>query len=528
VIGARRAAPRKFYKTLAHCAMKAMKLKVLTALTLAAVCAGCSSISTQGADRAPGSQPTHYEPTLDSLSKHPLPQWWKDAKFGIFIHWGPYSVPAYAALGGGGNGIPPKCSGLSEWYWFVQQVPSCDAWTHHRKTYGANFGYDDFIPQWTASAFDPDAWIRLFQEAGAKYFVLTSKHHDGFALWPTATNSRNAVEMGPRRDLVGALFDAAHRAGDQVKPGLYYSIPEWYNPAPRPVDAYAPNKKIEFVFAPLAPPRNAYTQAPVPYTGYVPISDYAAGQVRPQLKELVDRYHPDVIWCDIGGREDYFRSNESIAYYYNKAALTNPDGVVVDDRCADKRATHFDYNTVEYGQGNATPPFEATRGMGASFGYNAQEGDSDYLSAHELIKTLVGTVAAGGNFLLDIGPKADGTIPDSMTTRLQAIGAWLRINGAAIYASTPWTQASDGSGNYFTVGKDNALYIIATAWPGQELIVNAAVPVTANTKITLLGSDGASLPHRRIGSQLIVTMPANGEQRTATSSQYAFALRVAE
>lgn len=491
----------------------------------------CGRSSLPEENRTPDSPTSRYSATPASLATHPLPQWWKDAKFGIFIHWGVYSVPAFAPRGASALvGPPPDCTGYAEWYWFVQQIPGCQAWTHHLQTYGADFVYDDFIPQWTADRFDPDAWLQLFQEAGAKYFVLTSKHHEGFALWPTATTRRNAVEMGPHRDLVGALFEAAHRAGDKVKPGLYYSIPEWYNPAPKPADAYAPTGTNNLVFGPPAgslPPRNAYTQLPVPYTGYVAITDYAAGQVRPQLKELVDLYHPDVIWCDIGGREDYFLSNESIAYYYNQTAATNPEGVVVDDRCGDKAATHFDYNTVEYGNGSAVPPFEATRGMGASFGYNAQETDADYLSPAELIKTLVSTVASGGNLLLDIGPKADGTIPDSMTTRLQAMGAWLRINGTAIYGSRQWTQSNDGSGNYFTIGQEGALYIIATTWPGQTLTVNAAIPVTAATRITLLGSDNTPLAYRRSGSQLLITMPDGGDQRAATNSENAFVFRVA-
>ncbi|MFD0949043.1 alpha-L-fucosidase [Paraperlucidibaca wandonensis] len=527
-----------------------MSKNYFTPLLLAtAMLSGCDnsgvssdSESVSGGSEGVPSTAIHYEATKESLDQHQLPQWWADAKFGIFIHWGLYSVPAYAPTGYPGipPGIaaPPGCSPYAEWYWFVQQAPICLTWSKHLQNQGAGFVYDDFIPQWKADSFDPDAWIKLFEQAGAKYFVLTTKHHDGFALWPTRTTQRNAMDMGPKRDLVGELFAAAHRADDRVKPGLYFSIPEWYNPAPKPLDAYLPTDlsvdsalaTFGTIFGPLSiyGPRNAYTQLPVPYTGQGTVRDYASDIVRPQFEELINDYKPSIIWCDIGGRESYFKSNQSIANFYNNAKTTHPEGVVVNDRCGEKSKTHLDFNTVEFGAGSPIPPFEATRGIGESFGFNMEEEKSNhYLSASELIHTLVSTVAQGGNLLLDIGPKADGSIPDSMTTRLQAIGAWLGINGKSIYGSTQWTQSSDGGSNYFTVGKDGALYIIATEWPSaQTLTVNASVPLTASSKIVLLGSDGTPLQYKQNGSQLVITLPSGGAQMAATKSQSAFVFRV--
>jgi len=501
--------------------------KILCAAAIAALLTGCNG-SGGSSSRLGDAQPTHYEPTLESLDQHQLPAWWKDGKFGIFIHWGIYSVPAWAPTDelGKQQDVTP----YAEWYGFkLHSEPQSATWQYHLQTYGQDVVYDDFIPQFTAERFDPDAWVRLFEEAGAKYFVLTSKHHDGFALWPTATSNRNSMVMEPHRDLVGELFAAAHRANDRVKPGLYYSIPEWYNPASRPPDLYsdrdpATRLAYEYSFGSHVPYHNGYTGLPIPYTGYIPVDDYATGQVIPQIHELIERYHPDVLWCDIGGRGDYFQSNQIVADFLNAAQMTNPDGVVVNDRCGDS-TTHGDHRTPEYAPGFPEPPFESTRGMGFSFGYNAAEADEDYLSPKELIKTLVDAVAHGGNLLLDIGPAADGSIPAPMVERLQAMGDWLRINGEAIYGSRMWSQVEDGT-TRFTVGAHGTLYIIALEWPGTQLTVNAPVPLTSASRIVLLGSNGAPLAYQSNGSQLTITMPANGNQAAAATSEHAFVFRV--
>lgn len=468
-------------------------------------------------------EPVSYEPTATSLARHRIPAWWQDGKFGVFIHWGVYSVPAYAPPGASPFELSPNCSAYAEWYWFVQQVPACTTWRHHLQTYGPDLVYDDFIPRFRAERFDPDAWVRLFARAGARYFVLTAKHHDGFSLWCTGTTRRNACEMGPRRDLVGALIAAARRDGDRVRPGLYYSIPEWYNPAPRPASATDGTGVNAPLFASVFPPRNAYTQVPVPYTGYTTIADYAAGQVRPQLRELIDRYHPSVLWCDIGGDEDYFRSNETIAHYFNQARRTTPEGVVVDDRCGDP-TTHRDYKTSEYKTTYPRPPFEATRGMGSSFGYNSQESDGSYLTGEQLIATLVSTVAHGGNLLLNVGPRADGTIPEPMADRLRAIGDWLAINGEAIYGSRPWTRP-EAEDLRFTVGPAGFLYVTMLSWPGRELTIDAPLTLGRGARVALLGSDERPLPIRRAGSGHVVTLPS-ADRDVATRSRGAYTLRI--
>jgi alpha-L-fucosidase len=239
----------------------------------------------------------------------------------------------------------------------------------------------------------------------------------------------------------------------------------------------------------------------------------------------VKNYHPSIIWCDIGGVESYFHSNTWIADYYNDTKKTNPDGVVVDDRCGDS-TTHSDYNTVEYGQGapSETKPREVIRGMGFSFGYNAEETDADYATTDQLVGQLVDTVANNGNFLLDIGPKADGTIPKVQLDRLHGIGAWLDINGKAIYKSKPWTQHVDGE-NRFTIGSDGTFYVTALTWPGAQLTVNAPVPVPKGATIKLLGSDGKPLKYTTDGTTLTITTPsADAATSTKSTGAYVFAI----
>jgi len=493
-------------------------------------------------------QAEEYEPTLASLGTHPVPEWWQDARFGIFIHWGPYSVPAYAPLHKR-NGEPlgeldaaPECSPLSAWYWFFQQSPLfpgdpmlrlfydgsqwCDATTHRRDTYGEPFVYDDFIPQFRAQNWDPAQWVRAMHDSGARYFVLTAKHHDGFALWPTAVTDRNAMAMGPRRDLIADLFQAADElnadlpAGQRLRPALYYSLPEWYTPAPVPEDAFGGETigaiGIKIVFGGDRKPHNAFTGEEVPYTGYKPIRDYAAGQVRPQLYDLIDRYHPDVLWCDVGGNEAYFRSNEVIAYYYNQARRHNPEGVVVNNRCGDPDTTHYDFVTPEYAETiTDMPPLEVTRGMGTLFAFNREAELADaYQSSTELVKSLAEAVAYGGNLLLGIGPRADGTIPEHQLERLRDIGVWLRRNGEAIYGSRQWIQTVDEAGNFFTRGADDALYVIATGRDertnGDKVRVAAPLPLDeARTRITLVGGDGAALAYTRSASGFVITLPSS-------------------
>jgi alpha-L-fucosidase len=360
-----------------------------------------------------------YQPTWDSIDERPTPTWFTDAKFGIIIHWGVYSVPAYAPV------IPGKLA-YAEWYWHQKDEgrdnPKANAvetgtWDYHKKTYGADFVYKNFVPDFKAQLFDPDQWAGLFQRSGAKYIVLTSKHHEGFALWPSkeasATWGRpwNSVEAGPKRDLLGDLTDAVRAKG--LRMGFYYSLYEWYNPL------WLKDK-----------PR------------------YVSEHMFPQFKDAVTRYKPSIIYTD-GEWEmtsAQWRSPELVAWLLNESPVK--DEVAINDRWgSETRHKHGGYWTTEYtsGMSGAEHTWEESRGMGYSFGYNRAETLNDYHTGRELVIMLVDIVSRGGNFLLDIGPKADGTIPVIMQERLEQIGGWLKVNGDAIYGTRPWKETRQWS-----------------------------------------------------------------------------------
>ncbi|MGW2418739.1 alpha-L-fucosidase [Streptomyces sp. NPDC001709] len=421
-----------------------------------------------------------YQPTEASLSGHQAPYWFQGAKFGIFIHWGVYSVPAWAPVG----------VQYAEWYWDQMQDPANPTYAHHRDTYGEDFAYDDFIPRFTAEKFDPRAWVELFRDAGAQYHVLTSKHHEGFALWDTKVCDRNAVRLGPKRDLVKELFEASRRYAPELHRGLYFSMPEWFNPD-NPWMGHAP--------------RNPYTLEPVPYTGYTTGKDYVRDYQAPQLLELIHGYDPEIIWCDIGGVND---SLHVLAEYFDHAKnRARPIDVTVNDRSG---IGFHDFTTPEYTTyaGTVVAKWEASRGLDPrSYGYNQATPDSAYMTAEEVVHSLVDIVSKNGNFLLDIGPRADGTIPEIMQTRLRETGEWLKVNGEAVYDTTYWSRMAQlGQDLRFTVRPGEAFYIHSLAEPGPKLTVAAPVPVRPGDKVTMLGHD-RPLTWKVAGGELVIAVP---------------------
>ncbi len=436
-----------------------------------------------------------YQPTDASLGTHQAPYWFDDAKFGIFIHWGVYSVPAWAPVG----------KEYAEWYWDHMQDPNDPTYAYHAATYGESFNYDDFIPRFTAANFDPRSWVELFAEAGAEYYVLTSKHHEGFALWDSKVSGRNAVQLGPKRDLVGALFAASRQYTPHLRNGLYYSLPEWFNPD-NPWMGHAP--------------RNPYTLAPVPYTGYQSGRDYVKDYQTPQVLELIDGYDPDVIWYDIGGVND---TRDVLTHYFNGAKdRARPKDVTVNNRGG---IPDYDYTTPEYTTyaNTVVAKWEASRGLDPfSYGYNSATPDNQYMTAEQVVQTLVDIVSKNGNFLLDIGPRADGTIADIMQQRLRETGAWLKVNGEAIYGSTYWSRMAQLDDLRFTVKQNEAFYIISLTPPGNQVTVAAPVPIRPSDQITLLGYKGGALSWSRSGGSLVIDVPAAAQ----ATGQYAWVFKV--
>ena len=407
-----------------------------------------------------------YLPSWESLDKRPVPSWFEDSKFGIFIHWGVYSVPSWGPTGDS-IGVYDK---YAEWYWnkLLNKESKVNKYftRYHTKTYGPNFKYQDFAPMFKAELFNPDDWASLFKKSGAKYIVLTSKHHEGFTLWPSAQSwNWNSVDIGPHRDLCGDLTASVKRAGLHM--GFYYSLYEWFNPI------YNSN-----------------------------LNSYVDNHMIPQMKDLVTRYTPEILWTD--GEWDKtskeWKSEEFLAWLYNESPVK--ENIVVNDRWgSETRSKHGGIYTTEYGlvgdkegiDNTSRRPWEECRGIGTSFGYNRAENLDSYSGTEELIKILASTVSAGGNLLLDIGPASDGSIPVIMQQRLMDIGKWLDVNGEAIYGTRAFILSKkeevinpETNKTIFFTKKGDYLYIICLNWPKGDITLQG-IKSQVNSAV-LLGS----------------------------------------
>ncbi|HYZ87146.1 MAG TPA: alpha-L-fucosidase [Bryobacteraceae bacterium] len=462
---------------------------------------------------------TRYQPTWQSVDSRPTPRWFSDDKFGIFIHWGVYSVPAYAPVGK-----------YAEWYWNSLSKGKQDkdgkpnpTWEFHARNYGESFPYFDFAPQFRAEMFEPAYWAEVFEKSGAKYVVLTSKHHDGFALWPNEQANKtwnrpwNATSIGPKRDLLGELTKAVRDRG--LRMGFYYSLYEWYNPL------WLKDRRT-----------------------------YVDQHMIPQFKDLVARYQPALIFSD--GEWDMpgedWRSPEILAWLFNESPVK--DSVVVNDRWGKgARHKHGGYYTTEYTAGldTAGHPWEESRGMGFSYGYNRAEKIGDYRTDRELILMLVDLVSRGGNLLLDIGPTADGRIPVIMQDRLLGMGRWLSRNGEAIYGTRPWKQTRQWSsgdqpkletGEFMTryevtdfierkkpsqaiieaffTSKGGDLYAIVPHWPGKQFTLRN---VQRPSEVSLLGRP-EKLKFEAKGADLAIELP--DPPGDASQAQHAYVLKL--
>lgn len=349
-----------------------------------------------------------YAPQWSSLDQRPTPAWFEDAKFGIFIHWGLYSVPAWATL----SNADGFGSYYSEWYW--ERLNNSKLKIHkefvdfHQRVYSGK-PYQEFAHDFKAELFEPSKWADILENSGAKYVVLTSKHHEGFTMWPSKYSwNWNAGDIGPRRDLLGDLTKAVKSKG--LKMGYYYSLYEWFNPLYKT----DPDKYIE-------------------------------ERMLLQMRELVDQYEPDILWGD--GEWDKptkdWKIEPFMAWLFNESKVKNH--IVINDRWgSDTRSKYGSFYTTEYADVSKvkfTRPWEECRGIGESFGYSRNENLEMYSSAEKLVHMLVEIVSKGGNLLLNIGPRADGGIPVIMQQRLAEIGAWLKVNGEAIYGTRALADA---------------------------------------------------------------------------------------
>ena len=401
----------------------------------------------------------------------PVPTWFTGAGFGIFVHWGAYSVPAWAEPVGELGAVDDltwfRHNPYAEWYWNTIRFDGSPAQEHHQAAYGGA-PYDDFLDVWTAEHLDADEWVDLFARAGARYVVPTTKHHDGITLWDApGTGTRNTVHRGPRRDLVGEIAGATRAAG--LRFGTYYS------------------GGLDWSVTDLPPVR---TQAQV--TSLRPQDAAYAAYAAVHVRDLVDRYQPDVLWNDIewpdaGKHAGSLGLLELFEHYY----ATVPEGVV-NDRWGD---THHDFRTSEYQHGLANEgaqTWENCRGIGLSFGHNQVEDAAHLLDGPGIVRHLADVVSRGGNLLLNVGPTADGRIPALQRDALEQVAAWMALSADAVHDVRPapgctpgedpfvrWT--ADAHGVWALVGARGEV-LLRTELPGLDVgsaRLGDGTPVTA-------------------------------------------------
>lgn len=403
------------------------------------------------------------------------PEWFRDAKFGIFIHWGVYSVPAYH----------------NEWYPREMYIKGSKVYNHHIATYGAHneFGYKDFIPMFKAEKFDPDAWVELFKEAGAKYVVPVAEHHDGFSMYNSSVNQWNSSKMGPKRDIIGEFKKSATDKGLHFGLSSHKAENAWFFAGGMKFTSDVQNLSNTLYGQRLERPGKGGAMNPDP--GIHPGSNEASREQWLQhTYELIDKYQPELIWFDwtVGMYPFQPTFYKFLAYYYNNARDWDKQVVV----------------NTKFGFGDNIQVFDIERGKSDQIRKYAWQTDTSigkkswcYIDGEEnkspghIIHDLVDIVSKNGNLLLNVGPKADGTITLEQQQVLKSIGRWLKINGEAIYGTRPWIKSGEGenagTAGYMTDGKATSytasdirfttkgqtLYAITLAWPVKTLNVKS-------------------------------------------------------
>jgi len=448
----------------------------------------------------PAEAPKRFQATWSSLKNYECPDWFRDAKFGIFIHWGVYSVPAFA----------------NEWYPRNMYQPKSIEYNHHVETYGKHdqFGYKDFIPQFKAEKFDAEEWMELFHQAGAKYVVPVAEHHDGFAMYKTALSRWNAAEMGPKRDVIGELAQAAEKQGIVFGVSSHRIEHWWFMNNGRKFNSDVNDPMVADFYGP------AREEEETPSPEYM--NDWLLRCV-----ELVDKYKPQLFWFDWWieqpAMEPYRKS--FAAYYYNKG-IEWDKGVVINYKNESFPADAAVYD-IERGNSRATKehPWQTDTSIGKkSWGYISGEENK---SANELVDVLIDIVSKNGNLLLNIGPQADGAIPTEQQQVLRDIGAWLRVNGEGIYGTRPWKVSGEGTAElpdesasfneYKSKGyteedirftqKGDLLYAFVLGVPSRKIVIRALAAEKGSPKIASISLLGSTVQPswKQTGNALMIT-----------------------
>jgi alpha-L-fucosidase len=462
-----------------------------------------------------------FQPTWESLQGYECPEWFQDAKFGIYAHWGPYSAT--------------KGSWNTDWYSRNMYREGHRNYEEHLRNYGSvkEFGYKDFIPLFKAENFDADAWVDLYIEAGARFAGPVGEHADGFAMWDSEVTPWNAADMGPKRDVVAEMEKAVRKRGLKYVVSFHHQWKwGWYPTSDPNTDCSNPANAA--LYGSPTPP-SAWGMNPNPRPDASFTADWLA-----KIKEVVVRHEPDLLWFD--NRMQILSEKvrmEMAAFYYNQAH-------------AAKRPVVLTYKQPDLQEGTATIDLERSRMPKiypepwltdtslSSSSWSYAEG-IQYYTANRLIDDLVDIVSKNGCLLLNVAPRPDGTIPEEQQEILRGIGAWLKINGEAIYTTRPWEQFGegptktpeghladykfDGFGDNdvrFTQSKDGkTLYIISLGWPESGQLKVKALKRGADEvkRVRMLGHRGR-LEFEQSSQGLTITLP---EDRP---SEHAFALRV--
>ena len=468
-----------------------------------------------------------YRADWETLRKFEIPQWYKDAKFGIFIHWGVFSVPG----------------SQNEWYprnMYQQKDP---AFQEHKKRYGAQeiFGYKDFIPQFKAEKWDPSDWARLFKQAGARYVIPVAEHHDGFAMYGSNLSDWTAAKMGPKRDVIGELAKAVRAEGLHFGTSFHRAEHNWFFDGGRTFRSDVNDPK----YASLYGPAHTWLSDPkqVLMNDWTYVSPEFADDWLARAAEIVEKYHPEVMYFDWWAGQPNYRHNVTrfAAFYYNYSARHNIPGVIdIKDYALDWHAGARDFERGLREDIETQHWQTDTSISNRSWGYLEHD---EFKSPEFIVHQLIDIVSKNGNLLLNIGPRPDGTIPDEVQNTLLDVGAWLKQNGEAIYDTTPWkiygegpTKVLPGFGHdvdtkpytpqdFRFTQKGITLYAIEMAWPADGHAVIHALGAARQAKglqitnVELIGSS-AKIEFRQTEDGLEVTLP-----QTAPG-KFAYALRI--
>ncbi len=481
-----------------------------------------------------------FKPTIESLLHYECPEWFRDAKFGIYIHWGVYSVAEFG-----------------EWYGRQMYEEGKETYLYHLENYGhpSEFGYIDFIPMWKAENFDADEMVKLFKDAGARYFTPCAVHHDGFDLWDSKHNEWNSVNMGPKKDLIGMMREAS------LKQGIHFGVTthlarsySWLQPSHN-ADKKGPLKGVPYDGA--DPAKQDFYHPPHSYGGRYGSSNDTRNAPKAwcdewynRLTDLIDNYQPELLYLDSGivfQDEDQAETGKRLmAHYYNESAARNGGQQQCVFTIKDRGHTRALYvegvATLDLERSKAghmySNPWQTDDSIGP-WGYHAGK---EYKTVNCVIDKLVDIVSKNGNLLLNVPPKADGTLDDATKEILKGTGQWLAVNGEAIYETRPWvrfgegpTTAMDSKANTspytakdirYTASKDGeTLYAIALGWPGKgPLLLNSVAVKPGGGKVSLLGYKKPVQFGLTEAGQPIIDVPDLSESKRPCKHAYVFKL----